>query len=104
MTDSDGDGASDASEYTAGTLPKDGTSRLRIISHTYPSASQANLIWTSVPNRLYRIEHDLDLAGVWTISTLGTLSSGGPTTGANLSGLTPVPRRFFRAVAVLPLP
>lgn len=103
-TDSDGDGASDSAEYAAGTLPKDAASRLRIISHTYPTVSQANLIWTSVPSRLYRIEHDEDLVGVWTNSTLGTVSSGGATTGGNLTGLTAVPRRFFRAVAVLPLP
>jgi hypothetical protein len=103
-TDSDGDGASDTAEYAAGTLPKDASSRLRIISHTYPSASQANLIWTSVPNRLYRIEHNEDLVGTWTNSTLGTLAPGGATTSGNLIGLTAAPRRFFRAVAVLPLP
>jgi hypothetical protein len=103
-TDSDGDGASDTSEYAAGTLPRDASSLLRIISHTYPSATQASLTWTSVPSRLYRVEHDEDLAGVWTNSTLGTISSGGATTSGTLSGLSVVPRRFFRAVAVLPLP
>lgn len=103
-TDFDGDGSSDAAEYTADTLPMDANSALRITSHTYPSASQANLIWTSVPNRLYRVEHDTDLAGVWTNSALGTLSSGGVTTSGNLTGLTTVDKRFFRAVAVLPLP
>ena len=103
-TDSDGDGASDTAEYAAGTLPKDANSRLRIISHSYPSASQANLVWTSVPNRLYRIEHDEDLVGVWANSSLGTLSSGGATTSGYLTGLATAPRRFFRAVAVLPLP
>ena len=103
-TDSDGDGTSDSAEYIAGTLPKDSGSTLRITSHTYPSASQANLIWTSVPSRVYRVEHDTDLAGAWTNSALGTLNSGGATTGGNLLGLPPADKRFFRAVAVMPLP
>ena len=88
-TDSDGDGSSDAAEYAAGTLPLDSNSTLRITSHTYPSASQANLTWTSVPNRLYRVEHDEDLAGTWTNSALGTLPSGGTTTSGNLVSLPP---------------
>lgn len=103
-TDSDGDGSSDAAEYTAGTLPMDASSTLRITSHSYPSASQANLTWTSVPTRLYRVEHDTDLVGVWTNSALGTLSSGGTTTSGNFTGLSTADKRFFRAVAVLPLP
>jgi hypothetical protein len=103
-TDSDGDGASDAAEYAAGTLPKDAYSRLRIISHSYPSASQANLVWTSVPSRLYRIEYDLDLVGVWAQSALGTISSAGSATGASLDGLPVATRRFIRVVAVNPLP
>lgn len=103
-TDFDGDGTRDSAEYIADTLPKDASSALRITSHTYPSASQANLTWTSTPTRLYRIEYDEDLVGPWTNSALGTLPSGGSTTSGNLVALTPVTKRFFRAVAVLPLP
>ncbi len=104
-TDFDGDGTRDSAEYTADTLPQDASSTLRITSHSYPSASQANLTWTSTPTRLYRLEYDEDLVGPWTNSALGTISpSGGSTTSGNLVALTPATKRFFRAVAILPLP
>ena len=104
-SDHDKDGSSDAAEYTADTLPTDASSSLRITAHTYPSANQANLTWTSSPNRLYRLEHDTDLLSPWTNSTLGTINPFvGPTTSGNLTGLSTQPRRFFRAVAVLPIP
>jgi hypothetical protein len=99
-SDRDGDSATDLAEYTAGTLPADPSSRLRITAHSYPSPSQANLTWTSVPTRNYRLEYDEDLAGPWTPSSLGTLAPTGSLTSGNLTALTAVPRRFFRAVAV----
>jgi hypothetical protein len=104
-TDSDGDGASDAAEYYADTNPLDANSKLRITAHNYPSPSTANITFTSVPTRLYRIEHDLDLVGAWTNSSLGNITpSVGATTTGNLTGLATEPRRFYRAVAVLPIP
>jgi hypothetical protein len=102
-TDQDGDGASDLSEYNAGTLPNDASSQLRIVSHSYPSASQADLSWTSVTTRNYRLEYDDDLVGVWTNSALGAIAPTGLLTSGNLTALSSAPRRFFRAVAV-PLP
>jgi len=103
-TDSDGDGSGDTAEYAAGTLPKDATSFLRITAHAYPNPGQANLTWTSVPTRLYRVEHDEDLLGMWTNSSLGIIPPTGYLTSGTVTGLSPVPRRFFRAVAILPIP
>jgi hypothetical protein len=102
-SDRDGDGSSDRSEYNAGTNPTNNASNLRIISHTYPSASQANITFTSELTRNYRIEHDTDLQAPWTNSTLGTFAPTGAITTGALTGLSTAPRRFFRAVAV-PLP
>jgi hypothetical protein len=103
-SDRDGDGASDLAEYTAGTLPTDASSRLRITAQSFPSPTTANLTWTSVPTRSYRLEYDEDLVGSWTNSALGTLTpTAGTSTTGNLTALTATPRRFFRAVA-LPLP
>jgi hypothetical protein len=102
-TDSDGDGARDSAEYTAATLPTEASSHLCITAHSYPSPTQAALTWTSVATRNYRVEYDEDLVGPWTASTLGSLPPTGSLTSATLTGLTPAPRRFFRAVA-LPLP
>jgi Bacterial TSP3 repeat len=99
-SDRDGDGASDLAEYNAGTLPTDPASLLRITAHSYPSPTTASLTWTSVPTRNYRLEYDEDLAGPWTNSALGTLAPTGALTSGNLTALTAVPRRFYRAVAL----
>lgn len=105
ITDSDGDGATDAAEYLAGTSPTDRASLLRIDSYKFNSdRSRMNLSFTVEPNRLYRIEYDEDLDGSWTDSALGTFAPGvDPIQGMTLQNLTVVPRRFFRVVAVNPL-
>jgi hypothetical protein len=104
-TDKDGDGSSEAAEYAAGTDPTDPSSKLKITAHTYdPGFTQATLTWTIVPTRNYRIEFDTDLIGLWTDSALGTFT---PTPAATATRtITPgaTIRRYFRAVAVQPLP
>lgn len=100
-SDADGDGSSDLTEYQAGTLPENASSRFRIISHTYSAAfTEASLSFTSEATRNYRLEYDEDLVGTWTNSTLGTFAPSGSLTTGSLTGLTPTNRRFFRAVAV----
>ena len=105
-TDRDGDGASDLAEYNAGTVPTDRTSRLRITAHTYnPTYTAATLTWTTVPTRRYRLEYDTDLLGIWTNSTLVTFDpDAGATSVRTLTPLASTPRRYFRAVAIQPLP
>lgn len=105
-TDTDGDGACDLAEYNAGTVPTDPASRLRITALDLNAThTKAGLTWTSVPTRRYRLEYDEDLVGTWTNSNLATFDpDSGATTYRLLDPLSSVPRRFFRVVAVQPLP
>ncbi len=105
VTDRDGDGASDLSEFKAGTHPLQAASVLRIVSYQQSAnRTEAILTFTTSPHRLYRVEHDEDLSGLWTNSPLGQFTPAGPLMTAHVNGLAPVPRRYFRVVAVLPIP
>lgn len=100
-SDGDGDGSFDLTEYRAGTLPQDPASSLRIVSHVYSNGyTQADITFTSVATRYYRLEYDEDLVAPWTNSAFGTFLAAGATTTKSLDGLSAVPRRFFRAVAI----
>lgn len=99
-SDKDGDGTSDLVEYNAGTLPGDPTSQLNIVSHAFAADfTQADISFTSVATRNYRLEYDEDLSGPWMNSSLGTFAPTGAVTRILVS-LNPVPCRFFRVVAV----
>ncbi len=103
-SNTDGDRFTDASEFAAGTDPRDPASWLRIVSQEYDSGLKSGkLEFTSETNRLYRIEHAADPAGAWTLSTSGTFApDNDKTTTAKLS-FPAGARRFFRVVAVKPL-
>lgn len=105
-SDFDGDGADDLAEYGADTNPKDITSYLKIVSHSHNlSLTQSTLTFTTVPSRLYRIEYSNDLgqSDPWHDSALGTFApSSGSTTTKTIS-YPGNPKKFFRAVAVVPL-
>ncbi len=103
-SDRDGDGASDRAEYHAGTLPTDPNSLFRIVSHTYTASfTEADISFTAVATRNYRLEYNSDVTGPWTDSALGTFPPTAAVTAKTLGGLSSVPSRFFRAVAQ-PLP
>lgn len=103
-TDFDHDGQSDVAEYEADTVPNNPASRFRIISQNYNDDHTKNeLVFTTSPSRLYRIEHDTDLSGPWPDSEYGTFA---PDAGASTSRTLVFPAgvsRFFRAVAIRPL-
>ena len=103
-TDTEGDGQSDVAEFNSGTDPKDSASRFRLISYAYsPTHLSATVSFTTSSNRLYRIEHDNDLAGAWTNSSLGTFApDAGPQTFKTIS-LPGTPARFIRVAAIRPL-
>jgi hypothetical protein len=103
-SDTDGDGASDRSEYAANTQPTNSADYLRIVSQAHTAAfTQVALTFTSKPNRLYTIEHDTDLVGAWTPSGLGLFAPDAGATTLRNFGHPAGPRRFFRVVAHTPL-
>jgi hypothetical protein len=103
--DNDGDGMSNAQEYQAGTDPFNAASNLHITSQTFATGgTSATLQWTSVSNRLYHVERNVNLASsVWGESALGTIA---PDVGASTTRIfadTNAPIRFYRIRAVRPL-
>ena len=104
ISDADGDLATDLQEYEAGTDPRDPGSSFRIVTHSFaPGGTSVVVTFTSSPGRLYRIEHDTDLQGPWTNSTLGLFTpDAGPLTSRAVT-TSDGPRRFIRAVSVKPL-
>jgi len=106
ISDRDGDGSTDLAEYNAGTLPMDSSSYLRIVSYGNASALTAHtLTFTTTSSRFYRLEYNSDLSSSWTNSSLGTFNPDtGTTSTRDLTGLDAPTKRFFRAVAIQPLP
>ena len=105
-TDSDGDGVPDLAEYGADTDPENPNSFLRIVTHTHaPGISESTLTFTTTPSRLYRIESSNDPgdAGAWTDSGFGTFAPDAGATTTRTFRYPGHPRKFFRAVAVVPL-
>lgn len=66
--DPDKDGHSNLVEFAAGTDPKDANSLLKVAASNFnPDTREITLVWSSVPGRVYRIEHKSSLADAnWT--------------------------------------
>lgn len=105
-TDFDKDGRTDAAEFTAGTLPKDVNSWLRVTAYSVASgATVSTITFTSTPTRLYQVSTSTTLGvGSWVIApTAGSGSaefpgSGGATTTVICTQPAGTPR-FFRVTA-----
>jgi hypothetical protein len=103
-TDADSDGVTDLKEYLAGTDPNDQGSRFRIVSHTYNlNNSTATIEFTTVKNRLYRIDYDDDLQGTWTDSGHGLFSNSLSSITTKTFPYTSGNKRFFRVQSIKPL-
>ena len=96
QSDRDGDGASDFSEWLAGTDPGSAASVLRLS----PPAVQPNgtvlFVWPTVVGHSYRLEVSTDLDS-WVGVTTATRAEGGPMT-ATLPALDPLLPYFFRVI------
>jgi Tol biopolymer transport system component len=68
--DMDGDGASDAAEYRAGTNPANNVSFLRVLRLTTvaqgePTQRATVLLWSSIPGRSYRVQTKSAVEDAW---------------------------------------
>ena len=96
-SDADGDGQSDRSEYAAGTSPTDRTDYLRILSLSNPPGPSGTLRWTSVGDRLYRVQSSTNLQSWADLFTV--YGHDGTQTTASVPK---APRVFFRVIALKP--
>ena len=97
--DLDGDGASNLSEYLAGTSPDDPTDYLHI-TRLLGNPLEFTIVWASVPGKVYAVEASPDLSpGSWQ-PLVGaeniSASTTGPTTNFEDDSSDGMNQRFFR--------
>ncbi len=102
-SDSDGDGATDLTEYTAMSDPSDATKFFKITSQTLDAGmAKMTLVFTTNGARLYRLQWSPDLA-VWVNDASGIQKpDAGPTTTKFIT-FPAGSQRFFRVIAIKPL-
>jgi hypothetical protein len=96
--DPDHDGFTNASEYAAGTDPRDPASVLRLLSITV-GQNQTTVGWQSVANKQYVMETATDATGPWT--GVSSNQASGLTAQATVNHSLSEVRQFYR-VRVLP--
>jgi YD repeat-containing protein len=98
--DFDGDGTTDADEFTAGTDPVSGTSRFRVIQVLKVEGSPTSLTWTSIPGKRYLIQYRNDLVNPPWVD----IGSARQAIDNTMTGEDPGPfvggRRFYRIVVL----
>jgi hypothetical protein len=95
--DPDGDGWSNAQEFSAGTDPKDGISLLKV-SQMQASGSNMVVSFPTVTGKIYRVERSDTLqGGSWTTVLDNIPGTGGIVNVTDNGGATQ-PRRFYRIV------
>lgn len=97
--DPDGDGMTNAQEYTAGTDPKNGVSALRVSN---VSVGNQDLVvnFSTVSGKTYRLERsDTMASGSWTTVQSDIAGTGGVVQVADANGAAQT-KRFYRIVVV----
>ena len=94
--DFDGDGASDLAEFRAGTDPTNQGSVFRVLTISRMGTDQVNLVWQSVPGKVYQVQYrDISLASGW-INVAGTVTAQEFSAGKSV--VRNSQDRFFRVV------
>ena len=97
--DPDGDGFTNAAEYTAGTVPTNAASLLRI-DQTLHTLAGTTITWRSVPGKRYQVSSRAQFgAGTW-LNLGSTVTTNGPA-AQYFDPSAPGGRQFYR-VEVLP--
>ncbi len=95
--DPDGDGWTNAQEFSAGTNPNDRSSLLKV-SEMIPSGSDLLVRFPTVTGKTYRLERSAALqAGSWTTVRDNVAGTGGTVPVADTGGAAQ-PQRFYRIV------
>ncbi len=79
----------------------------KIVRHSHDlDITATTLEFTTTPTRLYRIEfsNNLGIDGAWTDSALATFAPDAGATTTKTITYSGNPKKFFRAVAVMPVP
>jgi Tol biopolymer transport system component len=96
--DFDGDGASDLSEFLAGTDPTNGNSIFRVLTVTPAGGGTKTLFWSGNPTRSYRAEFKDDFnTPAWTALT-GAISWNGTTASITDPTANSATNRFYRVL------
>jgi hypothetical protein len=99
--DADGDGTNNLSEYIAGTLPNDATSKLALTG-TAISNNDIVITFDSVAGKSYQLQFSPNLEeGSWTAVDTIPSAAGGPISMTEVDGYTNV-RRFYRVITPAP--
>ncbi len=100
--DADGDGQSNYQEYLAGTSPADANSTLRITDVSVAAATgQARVTWSSVQGKRYRLQSSPDLV-TWTDLGAPVTSSGATTFSLETLTGAPLKGKGYLRVKVVP--
>jgi hypothetical protein len=94
FTDTDGDGMPDSAEFIAGTNPTNAASNFRFMASTLSSNRVVRLQWSSVPDRLYRLNSTVSNFQSW-LPLTGWQSATGGVMSLEVSN-TASPARLFR--------
>ncbi len=100
IQDPDLDGQDNATEFLAGTDPRDGSSFFRIESLELAAGGGATLRWASVPGRTYQILYSPDLSDWFGFGAAGEVTAIGATTEFHDPG-SPAPDRRFYIIRVI---
>ncbi|MDB6133214.1 MAG: hypothetical protein JWM59_1457 [Verrucomicrobiales bacterium] len=102
--DTDGDGQTDAEEAIAGTNPADPNSVLALLG-AVQNGTSVNLVWSSVPGKVYQIQTTSDLvAGPWADNggTVPAAAAPAASTSGSVALTAPLSAKLFFRVKVVP--